>query len=466
VTDAATGVAVASVALAAIFFSFFRDSSRCMAVLAAVMATPLFLKLSGSGIELGDAIVASGTGQTFPISLPAVALMCGLVVLKGLKEGVEVAASPLSVPVALLVFWNVLAFLTGLLMDSRLENGLFLVQTLAPMFAFFVPLFLLRRAVDAVRVLTACVVVIGTWVAALLAFTVATSGGVWAMIIGGLSQYLFIFPIYMLHDYVPLVVTVGYGLGLSMALRPSLTRARPLFVAYTLGMLAFLLLAHSKGALLTALFVTVVFGILHRRRLSTSLTGVIVALAFVAVVTTVLFGPETPTVASVRSLEAAGAADESLVVRLFSLTLALETIATNPIAGTMYVASLEDDAFVERRIPNPHNQYLAYAVRGGLVALLLFVVILVLWQRRMFALARRGATAATRSAAGGLAVTFLGVSLISNMFQDNFVQPYSACLLWFLLGVGEVLYLADRRASAAPADGAHLPAVAQTAEAG
>lgn len=465
-TDAVVGVALASVALAAIFFSFFRDSSRCMVALAAVMATPLFLKVGGSGIELGDAVVASGTGQTFPISVPAVALVCSLVVLKSLRERVGIARSPLNLLVALLVFWNALAFPAGLLISFRLENGLFLVQTLAPMFAFFVPMFLLRRATDAVRALTVCVFVIGAWVIALLAFTVATRGSILDAVVYGFPQYLFIFPLYTLYDYVPLVVTVAYGVGLSLALGPLLTRGRPLIVAYTLSMLAFLLLGKSRGALLTALFVTVVLGILHRRRFSTSLTGVVVALAFVAVVATVLFGPEAPTAVSFRALGEAGAEEESLVVRLFNLTLALETIANNPIGGTMYVASLEDDAFAGRRIPNPHNQYLTYGVRGGLVALLLFVAILVRWHRRMFALARRGASAATRNAASGLAATFLGVSLISNMLQDNFVQPYSACLLWFLLGVGEVLYLADRHARAAPAVGAQLLAAAQTVEAG
>jgi O-antigen ligase len=320
--------------------------------------------------------------------------------------------------------------------------------------------------VDAVRALTACVCVTGVWVIALLAFTVATRGSILDTAVYGFPQYLFIFPLYMLYDYVPLVVTVSYGLGLAVVLGPSLTRGRPLIVAYTVSMLAFLLLSHSKGALLTALFVTVVMSILHRRRVSRSLTGAIIALAVIAVVATAIFGPETPTVQSFRALSEVGAEDVSLVVRLFNVMLALEAIANNPIGGTMYVASLEDDAFAERRIPNPHNQYLTYGVRSGLVTALLFMAILVLWHRRMFALARRGVSSTIRSAGGGLAVTFLGVSLISNMLQDNFVQPYSACLLWFLLGVGEVLYLTDYRARATAADGEQFQAVPEAMEAG
>ncbi len=423
-----------------------RSLSEAVVPLAAVLIAPIFLKFTGSSIGLGDPIAPdrSSPGQTFPLGVLAVGLVLVVAAAKTTVGGVRWRRSALIPPVLILVGLNLLVFLAGLFEEIRPENFLFFAQTIAPILCFFVSLNFVRNVETVQKILWACVAVMGVAVT-LLSATSVVARGVSDTLARGVFPYIGIFPVYATFDYFPLVVSVAYGLGLCLMVGNVPARGRLLLAGWVWIMLVSIFFLHSKGGFLTMAVLTMVQALLfgssaaHRRR------AVAFALLASAVVIFFLVGPKSLTVQSFHQLGTEGSADPSFRSRVADLVSAAQDIADNPVAGLMYVARSEDLRGI-RHIANPHNQYLTYGIRGGIMSLLVFVWIVVVFLRRLWRTLRCPSSDLVRTLAVGLFSVFLGVCLVSNVFQDNFTQPYSGFLLWLLMGVGESLYLANRAA--------------------
>jgi O-antigen ligase len=429
------------------------DSSKAAVFLAAIMATPFFLKVTGASVELGDPIVAAGSGQTLPISVFAVVLFLGMLAPRMiLAASIKWRRSPLNAPILFLALLNLVILLAGLFYEPRIENFLFFLETIAPLACFFVALNSVRSVETVREILVGCVWVVGIFVLS-LAVSVLVASGSGSSIAEGIAAYLLVFPVYQLFDYVPLVIAVVYGLGLALLLGGVRTRGTPVIFCFVLGMLLSLFLLHSKGALATAVLVTVIQMVLFGRNRGSAKQIGVFSVAFGLLIAWVLLGPETPTLESARDLLESRGEDTSYQTRVRQLSFGLEVLLQNPIAGQMYMA--QDMGGGLREITNPHNQYVTYAVRGGVISLLVYLWILVVFLQRLWRLARNAPTPLMRTLGKGLFSVFLGVALISNMLQDNFTQPYSGFLLFFLMGVGEFLIVQSgsphrRATSAAP----------------
>lgn len=412
-----------------------KPSSSVAVLLGAILATPFFVKLTGSTIQLGDPVVAVGSGQTLPIGIFAVALFLGVSALKSiLKNKIQWKRSPLNGPMILLVFLNLLIFLVGLLYESRVENFLFFLQTIAPLACFFVALNSLRSVEDVKSIFVVCVWIVGSLVLCLMVVTTTAIG------LGATTEtyeFMFRFPIYQLFDYVPLVVAIVYGMGVSLLLGKVPLKAKWTLFCLVTSMLASIFFLRSRGALATLLVITLIQIVLFARGRGSARQLVMFSVAVVAVIGGMVLGPASLTLENTRALLEGGAGEQSLVERLLNMSLAIDTILHNPLIGQAYVTV--ENILDQRVVANPHNQYLTYAVRGGVLSLLLYLWILVLFLRRLFRLRKSGSTPLVKVLSTALLSVFLGVALVSNMLQDNFTQPYSGFLLFFLMGVGEFL---------------------------
>lgn len=443
---------IATLALVPILFvaaSFLRNAPRRASLVAVALATPLFIKFTGTSVELGDAIHPRGVGQTFPIGLPAIVFFGGLLVLLTLRRRLRWRVSALAVPVLAFITVNFFALLLGLVEHSAIENVLFFLQTVVPTLAFFIALRVVREQDNALKATLAYVAVISAFVVGLLISSLQTKG-LAGTVLTGMVGHLWIFPIYSLFDYVPLVVAVAYGLALAVVWGRAVDGRVALFFTFmAVVMFASLFFFHSRGALLTALAITLLEGFLFkghwRRHVLTPLSFLVLA-----VVAALLVRGQSFTMQAWMGFAEARSEETSLQTRLITFSTALNDIARHPLAGLRYVPQLEDLSTL-RRIAYPHNQYLTYAVRAGLICLVIFVWTAVLFARRLYAVYRQPATPTLRALGAGLLSVFLGVLFVSNFLQDNFTQPFTALGLWFFMGVGEAVFLVNRRLKAAAA---------------
>lgn len=422
-----------------------RRSAYGIGLLAAAIAIPLFLKFDGSSLGLGDAIIPTGRGQTFPIGVLAVALFSAVLLLRTLMHNFRVKRSPLNTPIMVFVVWNFLALLVGLVEAPGRQNILFFLQTVVPIACFFVVLNLIGAPGSVTRVFRVLVWVMGCFSVALVGIHIA-SYGVVAALTQSPSGYLWAFPLYALFDYVPLVVAVGYGLGLALLLGGSRTINRPILLSFVASMLVTVLLLASRGAIATVVVITLVQVVLFIRRFRSDRPIRLLALGAGVLLIILLSGLPLVSVSKFKNAVVSGSAELSIKARLNNVRLAIRDIVTNPVTGRAYVPGIVDSQG-GRHIANPHNQYLTYAVRAGLVPLLIFLWILFLVHKRLYLLVRDSASPTVAMLAIGLLSVFVGVAAVSNLFQDNFIQPYSALLLWFLMGVAEYLYLCHRRSA-------------------
>ena len=117
------------------------------------------------------------------------------------------------------------------------------------------------------------------------------------------------------------------------------------------------------------------------------------------------------------------------VRRLRYMQEGIERLFSSPLFGDAYVASLyyspQGELYSEPRMFTPHNQLLEIGVRAGLVPMILFVWLMVIFATRMF----------KYSGPVGLIGLLAFCSLLSG-FGQNVLTNYSGYFLWFIFGVG------------------------------
>ena len=427
--------------------TFLRDPAKAMVIFAGLLIAPVFLRSDGKSIHLGDALYPHNPGQTFPAGLLALALLLALSFLKTVAGASRWRTPPLAGLVIALIIVNLVVLLIGQLESPQLQlwSVAFFFQTVAPMFCFFLAVNYVRSIKTVRAVVITCGTVMGGFVLALIAASLMRNG-VAGTVRDGLYWIVFFLPIYTTFDYFPLLVTVAYGLGLALLLGGTHVRGGSLLAVGVAGMLASVFLLHSRGALLTLGAVTIVqlalFGIYapSRRRalVAAAACAAVVAVPFLA-------GRDSLTIAYFRSPEFRLAREYSLEARMDRFSVFSAEILDYPLTGSAYLPGYELQGIAH--LGNPHDQYLTYAVRGGVVSLFLFLFILFVAHRQLILTWRRAQDPLENSLATGLLSVLLSVSLVSNPLQDNFTQSYSGLLLWFLIGVGQALYALSRRDS-------------------
>lgn len=427
-----------------------RRPSHGAILLSSLLVVPVFLRFTGRSLTLGDPISPSGysTGQTFPLSVAAVALAVAVLLLRG-RDGERWRWSPLSALIIAFVGLNFAILALGLARERHVENVLFFGQTIGPMLAFFVGMAAVRYPQTALRVVQTSALTMGYVVALLFGYTILLDG-LRGLFRAGISTWLVILPIYAAYDYFPLVIAVAYGLALALVLAPSRAGVRPSdgsrLRLLAIVMFASLFFLHSRSAFVTAAVITVLqltgcaAKPVRRRR------ALAAAIACAAVVLVFAVGPRTSTIRSFEVLGAERSADPSVRSRVLDLSISVREVFAHPLVGMRYEANSVDLRGIRHIGANPHDQYLTYGTRGGLLSVALFVWILGAFLVRMNWVRRHAASPAVSTLATALLTVFAAVALVSNFFQDNFIQPYSACFLWFMMGVGESVFVFNMRA--------------------
>jgi O-antigen ligase len=425
--------------------AFVRNPNGALPLLAGILVLPLFLRIGASGVDLGDLNKPNDftLGQTLPLGIAAVMVCTALAIIGTWSGGIRWRRSPLLMLAAALIAVNVVSFLLGALDEFHLTNAAFLAQTVGPILCLVLGINFGRDADTVRRTVRTCVGVMGVSVLVMIVTAWRVQG---SLRFGIGDALLGPFPIYASHDYLPLVVAVTYGLGLSLFLDEARPLSRVLLGILVAALFVAIFLLHSGGALFTAAFITLVeVATCRNRRLQ---RGVLAGVALIVVLVAALL-PRASTLADVRDL-IAGRRSESLITRTTGFSVAFDNVLDDPVAGSRYRADKVDLRGI-RHLGNAHDQYLTYADRGGVLGFVLYVWIVVAALRR---LRRIGAfSPALYGLATGLWSTLLGVALVSNFLQDNFVQPYSGSVLWLLLGLGEGLYLTARRSERVQPEG-------------
>jgi hypothetical protein len=418
-------------------------------LLGGLLVAPVFLRFTGRSLTLGDPVSPFGysTGQTFPLSVAAIALALGVLLLHR-GDGGRWRQSPLAAPIIAFACLNFAILVLGLVHERHVEDVLFFGQTIGPMLAFFVAMAAVRYPQTALRIVRASALTMGWVVALLFGYTILLDGlrGLFRL---GISTWLVVLPIYAAYDYFPLVIAVAYGLALALVLAPRGARVRPSDASrlrlLAVAMFASLFFLHSKNAFITAAAITVLqfVGVAaepaRRRRVFAA------AVACAAVVLVFAVGPRTSTIRSFEVLGAERSADPSVRSRVQDFSASVREVFAHPLTGMRYEANSVDVRGIRHIGANPHDQYLTYGTRGGVLSLALFVWILGAFLVRMNWMRQHPASPVAWTLATALLTVFAAVALISNFFQDNFIQPYSACFLWFMMGVGESAFTSNMR---------------------
>lgn len=131
-----------------------------------------------------------------------------------------------------------------------------------------------------------------------------------------------------------------------------------------------------------------------------------------------------------------GTGGENDAVRWELVQGAMDRISHRPILGEMYTPDATTARVLSgnlERIYRSHAQYLDYALRGGMAAAIIFVVLqLMNIQFGRYVLRRYAATIEGRFAAAALGVTV--ASLVGNGFALLHVQSWTGFLLWWMCG--------------------------------
>lgn len=143
--------------------------------------------------------------------------------------------------------------------------------------------------------------------------------------------------------------------------------------------------------------------------------------------------------------------DRSLKHRRLGAYQALAYLRYHPVGGSFFGRPTvpeelaQDPIFTGKRnsqylgvteFGSPHNQYLDLALRGGGLWLTAFLVLVstVVW--RVWRTSRTANSPVASSVSLAATCVLLSTMLVSNFYQHNFAQPFSAFFLWYVVGIG------------------------------
>jgi len=408
-----------------------------------LVSLPLFFNILGTKF-IGICNVQS-SGQALPISLFAIPLLYGLWFFRSLVRGV--IAFP-SIPYIRSILWiagafiyvNVFAFMIGQIATFGLKSIFFLVQTLIPLLAMFIPIHMVRDRTDIRIVLQYASIgillgVLATITINFLKFKFDLLGKMWIDNYQGIG-------IYQLYGYVPNIFATFAPILFGLASVYD-SRIKKLFL--TAGLLLTLFtITHlpSRSALLIAgfgLFTFIVGEIYFKASRPHSLRTYI--LLFILILLFVLFSysPLKPSFSLMfdRSHTAVSVEKRLIYVEKYGFDL-----FSSPLIGKAYQLDPRYNlgGIIETRVAKPHNQFLDIGVKSGLLALALFMVMIILPVIACF----RGLKLSTNKQNKIIGLSLLSALLpsitIHNMVLVPFVQSYSGIVLYMLNGLALSYY--------------------------
>lgn len=363
-------------------------------------------------------------GLTIHIAAFTVPIMAILVVGRYAVIGRRLPSRPGQSYVFAMIVLLTVSLLVGQLAGSGSLSIAFYLQTVVPLVAFLVGAHCGIVPHVAVRILltTVAISVVG-----LLIIGFTNSG------VSRVVQLAVIVP--QVRNYFPLVIVIAAIFAVAyLDVYPKLSLASLAVFA------AFLPLLWSRTALgmaaialpLTAIGVATAPHTLNMKRFR----AILVAGAIVAVAVAVLYVTQSGVVGE-RDVLRAQATTSSPGREDFARE-ALGFIMANPATGRMFIPEW-DSKYYGREVDVPrlfgaHNQYLDYALRGGVLTVVMFVALLGTVGLRSWR-TRNTSIAAIARWSTALAV-IVAVTAMGNFFQVYYVQTYTGSLLYFLLGVG------------------------------
>lgn len=294
-------------------------------------------------------------------------------------------------------------FLAGIscIINKTLESILYLIQTLVPIAFYF-----LGRFVGFELFIKFAPKVIKLWV-------IIVSIPLFKILLK-LSDKSFLesnFFIYQLHDYFPILLVLGLFLFAS----DKKSLCSTLFSCVTLVTIFF---CKSKNIILAMLISYLFFKIRDHKIFQTIITCSLCFLLFLVV--------DSPAKHTFSSSAEELTEDISFKTRLQSLENSITLLQNNILFGLKYRLIKEKINYdLSEETPNSHNQYVTIALRCGLIGFFLY-----------FSFVFRESILFFKNSCHPQSLKmFILFVLISSIFQDNLIQPFSGAIFFFLLGI-------------------------------
>lgn len=412
-----------------------------------LLAAPIFIRIGGPGlIGLPETSSARVGGQTLPIGALTCLLVYGRMLAGQLRTERPSGRVRLAVFIYAFSAISGIGILYGLLRWQSPLTLLYGVQTVAPLAGYFVARHLVRSEAELLR----------TW------YCVVSGASASAMVLIGneLLQRPFVrlfdsaihgkvgmLNIYQANDYLPLLwafIFIGSIPLLAETWSPALAIGLAL-IATSVGGL------YARGALLflvvglpAALASSPHLWVTRRRVLVLVLAAVVVGMALAISPAGVRMRERVEVVVGARSLRAAPE-EMSVRDRVFSMRVVADYVGAHPTFGAAFTPppahelSRRIAVLPTRQLFPAHNQYLDIAFRGGLPLLAAFIVMIVIALFHCFRCSAAASSRAARSLARGLAISMTLTVIVANMYQQNYIQPLTAFLLWYVVGAVDVL---------------------------
>lgn len=420
----ATAIALALAAHASVFA--IRRPNAMGIVIIAALASPFFIDMS-SGRPAILRIFGSGTSQT-GLQIGIFVIILGLLGYLGRRSPIPDEAW-LFRSLAL-VFTASIA--VGLTIGAGSNGLMYYIQTMIPIAAWFA---LARVKASPIQAHRAIVLTTSASLVLVLSLSLIVTGGITGSI-SFAKELSTAIPQYL--NYFPYVVACG----LSFAAADIHRNPRRSLICFALAMATLPLMWSRTGLGMMAVGAAVGYLAAPAR---TSRTSRVVAGLFVAI--PLGYYAATSVFGGVIGSRASNSADISAAdgVRANVAVEAIQRILHRPLLGDTFVPAQSvtaGGAATTRPILFPaHDQYLDYALRGGVVALLLLIAVLVVYIRRSATFVKSADAGIATFHAGLLGL--LAASVLGNLTQLYVAQPWTGGLLFALLGLSSSVGRAD-----------------------
>ncbi|MEV0056424.1 O-antigen ligase family protein [Saccharopolyspora shandongensis] len=406
---------------------FATDLTRALAVTLAVAALPIFVDPEKRSLTLLNIFRPGAEDAADPdtqvhVAFVLVAMAAVLIVLRGRPWRVRTPRPGQRIVVILFALFTV-SITTGIQAGAGAVGFIFYAQTIVPLTAWF------AAAHSGLSYRTTARIVMAAVVATLLLVFcyIFTHGGIErayelsATVDSAIPQYRAFFPGLM-----------ACALAFAVA-RWSIDR--PLSVAVVVACAIAVPFTWSRGGIAMMIIAAAVAFIARPGRMSSA--SRLLALG-VGVIAGLVALPEALDRGVIGKRESTTDLTESDDTRLSLAVEAAKRILDRPLLGDRFLP--HDSVLIggvqakfERLFP-AHNQYLDYGLRGGVLAVILLIALLVLFGMRAWKLAR---TATDPDEAGYHAALLAVIVAVGfgNFFWLYVIQTWTGCVLMILLGV-------------------------------
>lgn len=396
---------------------FINGSKFLIRIWAFFIGFPFFINIGGpGGVSLGRSIFESNpVGQTIPLSFFFMLLIICLGITRYIliEKEYKIKISLITKLFLMMASIGTILLLCGLFYGLELANIIFFLQFLAPFLAYLTIKNYTRSESDFNKYLK--LMVRGSVLGIVLLFISNIFEFGPGIITSSVSfnDKMFFLNIYQIYDYYPVTVAITSILLLSFLIVAKNIRYK-FFYLFEL-IISVLTLTHlnARNALLLFVIGSLLFILFSRmnilRKISISGFGMFIMLF--------LFSTELPVFNRIEN------ADTS--VRVLRMKEGVEYFLNHILFGSL---------FRESEVTGFHNQYLEIATRGGIIIILLFLLIITIHILRSIAFNKY---VSNNNALYFTVITcvIIAVMLGSNIAQSNFTQPYTAIMLWFLIGL-------------------------------